>query len=79
MVNSVPKPKWTQLAHRRLQNWGGIPHKNGMIAESIPNWLQRFMDQISELKLMEDKDPNHVLINEYLPGKTNNNQSHRFI
>jgi len=35
-VYSVPKPKWTQLAHRRLQNWGGIPHPNGMLAEPIP-------------------------------------------
>jgi hypothetical protein len=35
-VNSVPQPKWTQLSHRRLQNWGGIPHPKGMIAEEIP-------------------------------------------
>nr|CAD7453543.1 unnamed protein product [Timema tahoe] len=36
-VTSAPKPKWTQLAHRRLQNWGGIPHPKGMIAEKIPD------------------------------------------
>ncbi|XP_011064941.1 PREDICTED: alpha-ketoglutarate-dependent dioxygenase alkB homolog 6 isoform X2 [Acromyrmex echinatior] len=36
-VNSVPQPKWTQLSHRRLQNWGGIPHPKGMIAEAIPD------------------------------------------
>lgn len=35
-VNSAPLPKWTQLSHRRLQNWGGIPHPKGMIAEEIP-------------------------------------------
>lgn len=35
-INSVPLPKWTQLSHRRLQNWGGIPHPKGMIAEDIP-------------------------------------------
>ncbi|XP_061933751.1 alpha-ketoglutarate-dependent dioxygenase alkB homolog 6 isoform X2 [Apis cerana] len=35
-INSVPVPKWTQLSHRRLQNWGGIPHPKGMIAEDIP-------------------------------------------
>lgn len=35
-VNSAPLPKWTQLTHRRLQNWGGIPHPRGMIAEEIP-------------------------------------------
>lgn len=36
-MNSVPQPKWTQLSHRRLQNWGGIPHLKGMIAEEIPD------------------------------------------
>jgi len=36
-INSVPQPKWTQLSHRRLQNWGGIPHPKGMIAEEIPD------------------------------------------
>lgn len=36
-INSVPQPKWTQLSHRRLQNWGGIPHPKGMIAEEIPS------------------------------------------
>jgi len=35
-VYAAPKPKWTQLRNRRLQNWGGIPHPNGMIPERIP-------------------------------------------
>lgn len=39
-INSVPIPKWTQLSHRRLQNWGGIPHPKGMIAEEIPQVLK---------------------------------------
>ena len=37
LVAKAPMPKWTQLSHRRLQNWGGIPHLKGMIAEDIPN------------------------------------------
>ncbi|XP_046826109.1 alpha-ketoglutarate-dependent dioxygenase alkB homolog 6-like isoform X5 [Vespa crabro] len=36
-INAVPLPKWTQLSYRRLQNWGGIPHPKGMIAEEIPS------------------------------------------
>jgi alkylated DNA repair protein alkB family protein 6 len=36
-VYQSPKPKWTQLSNRRLQNWGGMPHPRGMIAEEIPS------------------------------------------
>lgn len=68
-VYSAPKPKWTQLAHRRLQNWGGLPHPKGMVAETLPQWLQIYVDKLSQLSLFEGKGPNHVLVNEYLPGQ----------
>lgn len=69
-VDSAPKPKWTQLSHRRLQNWGGVPHPKGMIAEKIPEWLKKYVDKVASLGIFEnDKLPNHVLINEYLPGQ----------
>ncbi|XP_029830053.3 alpha-ketoglutarate-dependent dioxygenase alkB homolog 6 isoform X2 [Ixodes scapularis] len=35
-VYDAPKPKWVQLAHRRLQNWGGLPHPKGMLSEPLP-------------------------------------------
>ncbi|XP_058793838.1 alpha-ketoglutarate-dependent dioxygenase alkB homolog 6 [Phymastichus coffea] len=69
-VNNAPLPKWTQLSHRRLQNWGGTPHPKGMIAEDIPQWLQTQIDKISLLGIFgKDKTPNHILINEYLSGQ----------
>ncbi|KAK0090224.1 hypothetical protein PV325_002294 [Microctonus aethiopoides] len=69
-VNNAPQPKWTQLSHRRLQNWGGIPHPKGMIAEEIPKWLKKYVDKVSLLNIFENQIvPNHVLINEYLPGQ----------
>ncbi|XP_014219511.1 alpha-ketoglutarate-dependent dioxygenase alkB homolog 6 [Copidosoma floridanum] len=69
-VNSAPLPKWTQLSKRRLQNWGGIPHEKGMIAEDVPKWLNSQIDKIASLDVFEkDKRPNHVLINEYLSGQ----------
>lgn len=69
-INSVPQPKWTQLSHRRLQNWGGIPHPKGMIAEEIPSWLHKYIDKVAALNAFENGLlPNHVLINEYLSGQ----------
>ncbi|XP_034942373.1 alpha-ketoglutarate-dependent dioxygenase alkB homolog 6 [Chelonus insularis] len=69
-VNESPLPKWTQLSNRRLQNWGGIPHPKGMIAEEIPKWLQKYVDKVSALNVFSNKtSPNHVLINEYLPNQ----------
>ncbi|OAD53209.1 putative alpha-ketoglutarate-dependent dioxygenase ABH6 [Eufriesea mexicana] len=69
-INNTPLPKWTQLSHRRLQNWGGIPHPKGMIAEQIPCWLQKYINKVSSCNIFEkNKQPNHVLINEYLSGQ----------
>ena len=39
-ISKTPNPRWTQLANRRLQNWGGVPHPKGMIAETMPVWLK---------------------------------------
>lgn len=66
---AAPKPKWTQLSNRRLQNWGGLPHPKGMVAEEIPKWLKIYVDKIGELGIFGDKLPNHVLVNEYEPGQ----------
>lgn len=68
-VNSVPKPKWTCLSNRRLQDYGGVPHARGMIPEKIPSWLQTYMDKVNSLNLFEGKKSNQVLVNEYLPGQ----------
>uniref|UniRef100_A0A8D8XDX0 Alpha-ketoglutarate-dependent dioxygenase alkB homolog 6 n=1 Tax=Cacopsylla melanoneura TaxID=428564 RepID=A0A8D8XDX0_9HEMI len=68
-IYSTPKPKWTQLSNRRLQNWGGIPHPKGMIAEKLPNWLDLYLDRIIQLGVFETVKPNHVLINEYTAGQ----------
>jgi len=70
-VDSSPKPKWTTLSNRRLQNWGGLPHPKGMVAERIPGWLEAYCDRISALEVFDQGrlKANHVLINEYLSGQ----------
>ena len=68
-IYDSPKPKWTQLKNRRLQNWGGIPQSKGMIVEKIPNWLDEYCLKIYNCGFFEQYRPNHILINEYLPGQ----------
>ncbi|KAJ3592168.1 hypothetical protein NHX12_007746 [Muraenolepis orangiensis] len=68
-VYKSPIPKWTQLSGRRLQNWGGLPHPKGMLAEKMPDWLQKYCDRISSLNAFSGKMANHVLVNEYKPGE----------
>ncbi|KAI9552259.1 hypothetical protein GHT06_022621 [Daphnia sinensis] len=67
-VYNVPQTKWTQLSRRRLQNWGGVPHHNGMIPEAIPQWLQKWIEKVAEFQAFSNL-PNHVLINEYKPSE----------
>ena len=69
MVYNAPKPKWTCLRNRRLQDYGGIPHPNGLIPEPIPSWLTTFMTRISDLRIFGDGTANHCLVNEYIPGQ----------
>lgn len=68
-VYRAPKPKWTQLSGRRLQNWGGLPNPKGMLAEKLPDWLLTYTEKISKLGAFSGKTANHVLINEYRPGE----------
>ncbi|KAF6773332.1 hypothetical protein AHF37_07062 [Paragonimus kellicotti] len=68
-IYAVPLPKWVVLSGRRLQNWGGIPHPKGMLAEKIPEWLHTYMDRVSNLGAFGGHKANHALINEYEPGQ----------
>ncbi|KAK2150427.1 hypothetical protein LSH36_405g00039 [Paralvinella palmiformis] len=68
-IYEAPKPKWTELLNRRLQNWGGIPHEKGMIPDTIPQWLQIYCAMVEKLGIFKNCKPNHILINEYLPGQ----------
>ncbi|KAM9324147.1 alpha-ketoglutarate-dependent dioxygenase alkB homolog 6 [Gastrophryne carolinensis] len=68
-VYNAPKPKWTQLSGRKLQNWGGLPHPRGMVAEKLPPWLQTYANKISSLGVFGGNCANHVLVNEYKPGE----------
>eukprot|EP00871_Galdieria_phlegrea_P000263 jgi/Galph1/1237/GphlegSOOS_G5938.1 len=67
-IYSQSQQNWTQLANRRLQNWGGIPQHRGMLATPLPKWLHSLTETLFENGFFP-KIPNHVLINEYFPGQ----------
>jgi len=79
-MSKTTSNRWTQLANRRLQNWGGVPHPKGMLAEPLPSWLSPLVSRVAEVEVPASDDkqqriftsgktPNHVLVNEYLPGQ----------
>ncbi|XP_053329954.1 alpha-ketoglutarate-dependent dioxygenase alkB homolog 6 [Spea bombifrons] len=68
-VYNAPKPKWTQLSGRKLQNWGGLPHPRGMVLEKLPTWLHTYTEKVSSLGVFGGESANHVLVNEYKAGE----------
>lgn len=76
-IDAAPKPKWKQLAHRRLQYYGGqITERSGaLVAEPLPPFLTEFpalVERIAATGVFAHSRhgaPNHCLVNEYLPGQ----------
>ncbi|KAF9484193.1 hypothetical protein BDN70DRAFT_872893 [Pholiota conissans] len=75
-INESPQPQWKKLANRRLQIWGGdITAKGTLVAQSLPVFINKYPDIISRIKATgafgnaPHKMPNHVIMNEYLPGQ----------
>jgi len=74
-IYDAPKPKWTNLKNRRLQNWGGLPQPKGMLLEEMPSWLDEHCAHLSQMGVFKIDDektlvvPNHCLVNEYEPGQ----------
>eukprot|EP00051_Salpingoeca_urceolata_P008734 m.108420 g.108420 ORF g.108420 m.108420 type:complete len:236 (-) comp15913_c2_seq2:139-846(-) len=68
-IYEAPKPKWTTLARRRLQSWGGHTDHRGLIPQPLPPWLTPLMQRIDQMGAFFGEASNHVLVNEYLPGQ----------
>jgi alkylated DNA repair protein alkB family protein 6 len=49
---------------------GGVPNAKGTIIEPLPTWTKTPFPQMHALGIFENgKDPDHLLVNEYLPGQ----------
>lgn len=59
---------WKTLRNRSLQNWGGLPHINGMLPTPLPSFLKPLIDSLHTHNIFPDL-ANHVLINRYFPGQ----------
>lgn len=40
-----------------------------MILEKLPTWLQKYATKVGRLSVFNSVTPNHVLVNEYIPGQ----------
>ncbi|PYI13933.1 hypothetical protein BO86DRAFT_41524 [Aspergillus japonicus CBS 114.51] len=74
-IITAPLPRWTHLAHRRLQTWpSALTKTNTLVASPLPSWLvspivsPRF-DALDIFRDAPHGTPNHVLVNEYCPGQ----------
>ncbi|KAG8371785.1 hypothetical protein BUALT_Bualt13G0124300 [Buddleja alternifolia] len=68
-IYQAPISKWKSLKNRRLQNWGGVVHEKGLLAQDLPPWLKEITHRIYEESRLFPSAINHVLINEYLPDQ----------
>src|SRR5437764_560940 len=76
-INSLPSKTWTQLSRRRLQSHPSQLTSTGhlLTAAPLPSWLldpvvTRMKERFPEIWRGAPHDgPNHVLVNEYLPGQ----------
>lgn len=76
-INSTPAHKWTNLAHRRLQSLPspltGKARDTLLVSTTLPTCLTvEIAPRFHELGIFDDsphRAPNHVLVNEYLPGQ----------
>lgn len=73
MAQCAVAARWTTLKGRRLQILGGSPVDClglGIDVEPLPRWAQCVCDELVRLGIFPpSKPPNHVLLNEYLPGQ----------
>lgn len=61
--------EWLVLTKRRLLNLGGTPHPDGMLAESLPQWMQSVLDRLAKVEVFSEGAPNQCLLNEYEAGQ----------
>ena len=67
LMMHIDSGKWIRLKRRRLQQYGGTP---GKTKEKLPHFLQHVSETLVKLGLFPHEfTPNHVLINEYIPGQ----------
>jgi len=81
-IETAPKARWKQLSKRRLQTWPSDLIKNTLLESPLPRWLaEPIIGRILACPLSPSETnkhifsnsphgaPNHVLVNEYLPGQ----------
>ena len=76
-IQATPPTRWTNLSHRRLLSLPSTltgTARDRLIASPLPSYLANpILLRFANLSIFKDSPhgaPNHVLINEYLPGQS---------
>lgn len=74
-ITESPQQKWKVMPNRRLQTWGGEIMKNRLLPQPMPPYIVEFPNVIGRIQQTgafhssPHGRPNHVILNEYLPGQ----------
>ncbi|PCH43167.1 hypothetical protein WOLCODRAFT_103161 [Wolfiporia cocos MD-104 SS10] len=76
-INESPLPKWKQLSHRRraVLHLRFMTAKRVLIPEAMPSFVDKYPDIVGRIRdtgafgSSPHGGPNHILMNEYLPGQ----------
>ena len=61
--NATKKQPWIQLTQRRLMNMGGIPHSTGMIKETLPPFIKKLNEKLSQHNIVSPSSSSSTTTN----------------
>lgn len=73
LLDMIYKESWDSSIKRRVQHYGHIfKYKDRKVDTNtfnkFPEWLNLLIENMKNMKILEDFSPNQCTINEYLPG-----------
>ncbi|KAH7927574.1 hypothetical protein BV22DRAFT_1084783 [Leucogyrophana mollusca] len=78
-IEETPRQKWKTLGNRRCgvrpRLWGEVLQRSTLFRQEMPSFLSHYPDILGRLRATKafecspHQGPNHVILNEYMPGQ----------